>query len=1231
MEALRRPQTALGEKVALALAVSQDASLVFPAHRQFLLDGLLDAALRGARQESDAYKEAVASPALWRLLASLVCPQAPGASITFGKPIVPVLTLFLRAHGSKASSEGTASGEDAVRQSIADVARLLEHACAHQDLFARSSTQYLSDFATALVQCAPRLGRHGAGAKHLLHQAVLLLTAWAHHQSNKKKVLADTLASTITVTGALAPLLSREALSGLIGAFIMSPSTVAQMVASLTGRRDSRAAATEETIVAAVTSDSLPLVPGLLLASFVKASRDAIVVGGNDSQGLASHRLAAVRLFVLLTARLAALNGASSSPSAEAILAALEGLVNVLVAVDISAIQNDTAWSECLAALNGLSARHVDQPGVLLALLKVDLAAVSPLLPQIFAHLPPSSSFAGGWRAFFFKALTALAHARQLDTATATLIEASTHAFATDDDMADMLPLYATLHPLLLTAISKSLAASIDAATAARKDGQRPLCGAGSQTALVLALKFGTMLTAINGPCGRILYRPAVRLCSTRQDAEILSEVVSLLETIMEASAAPGGDDLDWEALSKACEEHPSETISLRVLLRARTDDAATTTGYGQMFSRRGGASGRAARQEALCRFLPLILKEEPALFAKVDPARLPPWMYRNALFWEAIPSPEALIASLVASHTAAEGGRDERATIAFTLAKVITCMPHGAALLSAPMAAKVIELLIEEGLGGHACIACILTNPLQEVDGLGEQAVARLASSCTDKVLLALHTRSLLSLGRKGEACMATIGASAPPGDLVALLRWSDFLQVYTKDCSSAALAAILAHISTSLLPAIRFDAIPEEHHERLISLCATTILAEERLARKGPSRLPPTEQHLCGRILGGPIRAAMDNRQRWSLNASLIERTGDVSSSGATCEMAIAAFVAGTAAATAEQSGGGGGEGELLTFQMLTRFVRAAPNPRALLMEVYGCYLGHLESSSALPSRPPSGAAVAPLRTAGRLLLVFDAFVIHGAPLVQRAACIAVDRAIIETARRATRTLLLLDGGVSASARHGVKAYDLPREWTTLIHHRAACGGENIAAFERTPHLLDGVLALVSLLVVAPALADVGRLAGLLSNLFHMHWRALMAKRPAVILILIRLLRVVPGLPDDETGDLACRKVARAISDFATKRQASLHHALPPLILAYAALCISQRRRAILLPAMAAAVRHLDDARARLAATGSARHFILDPLDKVMAMAKGDDAKVLLKDLVATYEAEYKYRGKA
>lgn len=193
----------------------------------------------------------------------------------------------------------------------------------------------------------------------------------------------------------------------------------------------------------------------------------------------------------------------------------------------------------------------------------------------------------------------------------------------------------------------------------------------------------------------------------------------------------------------------------------------------------------------------------------------------------------------------------------------------------------------------------------------------------------------------------------------------------------------------------------------------------------------------------------------------------------------------------------------------------------------------------------------------------------------------------------------------------------------WRRTLQHRLACGGLNIGALQDQP-VFEAVLSLIAQLLVSPRTTAVARteVIGILSALLQYHWIPLLRRRPLFISFLVHLIRTVRG---DEVSLLA-----RLLTDLAGHRQSDQHYYIPPLILAYTQLKDGKDRRA-LRAAMCLLLRLMDQARARNPEDPREKYFDADPFERLMCQAEGDDAKIILKDLIALYCKEFRYTGKA
>src|SRR5690606_28108285 len=116
----------------------------------------------------------------------------------------------------------------------------------------------------------------------------------------------------------------------------------------------------------------------------------------------------------------------------------------------------------------------------------------------------------------------------------------------------------------------------------------------------------------------------------------------------------------------------------------------------------------------------------------------------------------------------------------------------------------------------------------------------------------------------------------------------------------------------------------------------------------------------------------------------------------------------------------------------------------------------------------------------------------------------------------------------------------------------------------------------------------------------------------------LLCRLMREVP------------ERCGRLLRDFAQRHRADQQYYVLPLLLEYSELSDAGHRRA-LRPAMAAVVAVLERAQRRPETGKAPKYFDADPLRRLMRLAPSDDARLVLKELVAAYHKDYKYKGKA
>lgn len=183
-------------------------------------------------------------------------------------------------------------------------------------------------------------------------------------------------------------------------------------------------------------------------------------------------------------------------------------------------------------------------------------------------------------------------------------------------------------------------------------------------------------------------------------------------------------------------------------------------------------------------------------------------------------------------------------------------------------------------------------------------------------------------------------------------------------------------------------------------------------------------------------------------------------------------------------------------------------------------------------------------------------------------------------------------------------------------LLTHRLASGGTNVAALGEED-VLFGVLQLIVQLVVGQLVPPAG-IPSLLTGLLQHHWILLLRYRPLLIPLLCRLMREVP------------ERCGRLLRDFAQRHRADQQYYVLPLLLEYSELPDAADRKA-LRPAMAAVVAVLERARSRIETSKAPKYFNSDPLQRLMRLASSDDARLVLKELVAAYNRDYKYKGKA
>jgi hypothetical protein len=222
-------------------------------------------------------------------------------------------------------------------------------------------------------------------------------------------------------------------------------------------------------------------------------------------------------------------------------------------------------------------------------------------------------------------------------------------------------------------------------------------------------------------------------------------------------------------------------------------------------------------------------------------------------------------------------------------------------------------------------------------------------------------------------------------------------------------------------------------------------------------------------------------------------------------------------------------------------------------------------------------------------RMLQLLDTFMIQSVE-IQTAICPIVDQLIVLSSCQKI-------------------ASENTTTWMRLLSHRVVCGGINIGEFQ-ADKVFDRVLDLLVELLDYHS-DDV---CALITTLFQYHWVPLMRRRPLLLGILLKLMRVGPP-----------RKVGRLLTDFASHRQSSQHYYVLPLLLAYA-----RNPDLALRPAMCMLIRHVDQ-QAAIVQKEKVKYFKADPFERLMCLAPTDDAKLVLKSLVTLYNSEYKYTGKA
>ena len=188
-------------------------------------------------------------------------------------------------------------------------------------------------------------------------------------------------------------------------------------------------------------------------------------------------------------------------------------------------------------------------------------------------------------------------------------------------------------------------------------------------------------------------------------------------------------------------------------------------------------------------------------------------------------------------------------------------------------------------------------------------------------------------------------------------------------------------------------------------------------------------------------------------------------------------------------------------------------------------------------------------------------------------------------------------------------------------LLHHRLLCGGSNIGLLQQDI-LLDKLLWIISQLISTQPVVD---MCSIVSLLMIYHWQQLMSRRPLLISFLQRIL---------ERCNEAPRKVNRLINDFAAHRQSDQHYYVYPLLLAFAHLTsLDASMRISLTPSMCALIRHIDQQQSARKALGHAeeKYFDSDPFARLMLLIETDDAKLVMRSLIKTYQDEYKFTGQA